>query len=216
MDPRFQTSFIPKKPIVSVPGGSPKTINLFALLATVLFIGTIILAGGVFFYKGYLEKGLEQDIKNLEEARKEDDPNLIQMVIRLDSRIETADKLINSHVAVSPFFNYLSTITLKSVRFRDFSFAYLDKNTVTVSLAGEAQGYEAVALQSDLLVKQKELSNVIIGDLSLKDNGRVEFSVTANVEPKLLSYADLHKEDEKPKSTTQTQNKAAGTATTTR
>ncbi len=216
MDPRFQTSFIPKKPIVSAPGGSPKTINLFALLATVLFIGTIILAGGVFFYKDYLEKGLEEDMKNLEEVRKEDDPNLIQKVIRLDSRIETAEKLINSHIAVSPFFNYLSTITLKSVRFKDFNFSYLSKDTVTVSLAGEAQGYEAVALQSDLLFEQEELSNVIIGDLSLKDNGRVEFSVTANVKPSLLSYADMHKEDKKSATTTQSQNKATGTATTTR
>jgi hypothetical protein len=217
MDPRFQTSFIPKKPIVSAPGGGgPRTINLFALLATVLFIGTILLAGGVFFYKSYLEKGLEADKQELAKVRKDDDPNLIKKVIRLDSRIVTSKRLIESHIAVSPFFNYLSTITLKTVRFKDFDFSYLGKDNVTVSLTGEASGYEAVALQSDLLVKQQELSNVIIGDLSLKDSGRVEFRVTANVKSDLLSYAAMYKEDPKASTQTPAQNKATGTATTTR
>ena len=219
MDPRFQTSFIPKKPIVSVPGGGPKTINLFALLATVLFVGTILLAGGVYFYKSYLVKGLEEDKKSLEEARKEDDPNLIKTVIRLDSRIETSEKLIDSHIAVSPFFGYLSGITLKTVRFKDFDFAYLGKKNVTISLTGEAQGYEAVALQSDLLFEQEELSEVSIGDLSLGDDGKVGFSVTAILDADLLSYAAMYKEDPKPAGSKQApaQNtKATGTATTTR
>lgn len=224
MDPRFQTSFIPKKPIVSAPGGGPRSINLFALLAAVLFVGTILLAAGVFFYESYLEKGLEADKEELARVRRDDDPNLIKKVIRLDSRIVTSKKLIDSHIAVSPFFNYLSTITLKTVRFKDFDFSYLGKDNITVSLAGEASGYEAVALQSDLLVKQQELSNVIIGDLALKDNGRVDFSVTATVKPDLLSYAAMYKEDPKASGSTQTQtktqgqgqNKATSTATTTR
>jgi hypothetical protein len=220
MDPRFQTSFIPKKPIVSAPGGGPKSINFFALLATVIFVGSLLLTGGVFFYKSYLEKGLKEDQAKLEAARKDDDPNLIKKVIRLDSRIETSEKLIASHIAVSPFFNYLSTITLRSVRFKDFDFSYLNKDNITVSLAGEAQGYEAVALQSDLLVEQEELSNVIIGDLALRDNGRVEFSVNATVKPALLSYAAMYKDDPKGagsgQNKTQTQNKATSTATTTR
>ena len=205
--------------IVSTPGGGgPRTINLFSLLATVLFIGTILLAGGVFFYESYLEKGLETDKEELAKVRKDADPNLIKKVVRLDSRIVTSKKLIDYHVAVSPFFNYLSTITLKTVRFKDFDFSYLGKDNITVSLSGEASGYEAIALQSDLLVKQQELSNVIVGDLALKDNGRVDFSVSAIVKSDLLSYVAMYKEDAKASGSTQTksQNKATSTATTTR
>jgi hypothetical protein len=103
------------------------------------------------------------------------------------------------------------------VRFKDFDFSYLGKDNIKVSLSGEAQGYEAVALQSDLLFDQDELDNVIIGDLSLKDNGRVEFSVNATVKSDLLSYVSLHKDSVIPATTpTQVQNNATGAATTTR
>lgn len=193
----MQTSFIPKKPIVasskmgSTSASAP--INLFTLLATILFIVAIALSGGVYFYKGLVVKQIETDRATLERAKGAFDPELINQIVRLDSRIETSKKLFASHVAVTPLFDFLSSITLRSVRFKDFSFSYLSPNEITVSMRGQAQGYAAVALQSDLFDSQKGLSDTVIGDMALDPSGLVNFSVSTTIDPNIVSYSATNK-----------------------
>lgn len=188
MDPKFQTSFIPKKPIVAGTARSSGPINLFSLLGTVLFVAALALSAGVFFYQKLLVKQIEQSQVSLERAKDDFDPETINEIIRFDTRIETGKKLIASHVAVTPFFDYLSSITLRTVRFRDFNFTYLGPDNILVEMKGLAQGYATVALQSDLLNEQKLLKDPIIGDMSLESTGNISFGVSAKVDPSLFSY----------------------------
>jgi len=190
MDPRFQTSFIPKKPIVAqVRSSSPSPVNVFTLIATVLFIGAVALSGGVFFYKTLLAKQIESDKETLARARDAFDPNLIAKIVRLDTRIETARKLLASHISVNPLFEFISSITLQSVRFKDFGFSYAGPDKVQVTMTGEARSYASVALQSDVLNEQDTFQEVTISDMSLGSSGTISFNVTALVDAKLLSYA---------------------------
>ena len=191
MDPKFQTSFIPKKPITAGNDRSSGPINLFSLVGTVLFVAALALSGGVFFYQKLLVKQIEANKGSLERAKDDFDPDTINEIIRFDTRIETSKKLLSSHIAATPFFDYLSTITLRSVRFRDFSFTYLGKDNILVEMKGLAQGYAAVALQSDLLNEQKFLKDTVIGDMSLESTGNVAFSVSTKVDPSIFSYEKI-------------------------
>jgi len=196
MDPQFKTSFIPKKPIVSQSANfhAPSTINLFSLLATVLFIVTVVLSGGAFFYKGYLTNQIDSKKSTLERARGAFDPEVIDQIIRLDTRIESSKKLLSSHLAITPFFNFLSSVTLRTVRFKDFSFAYLAKDKINVEMKGEAESYASIALQSDLLNSQKNLTDTIISDVALESSGTISFKINTNVGSSLVSYlVDLSK-----------------------
>lgn len=190
MDPQFQRSFIPKKPIAATASVSSSTISLFSLLSTILFIVVLALSGGVFFYQGLLQKQIAADKDSLDRAKGAFEPDLINQIIRLDSRIEIGKNLLASHVAVTPFFNFLSSVTLKSVRFRDFSFIYLAPDKVSVTMHGQAQSYASVALENDLLNAQKQLSGTLLSDMSLDSAGTVSFSVTTTVNPNLLTYAN--------------------------
>jgi hypothetical protein len=189
MDPKFQTSFIPKKPIVSSPRSASSSINLFSLIATVLFVAALALSGGVFFYKGLVAKEIEKDKITLERAKDAFEPELIEEIIRLDTRLETSKSLLASHLAVTPFFDFLSTVTLRSVRFRDFSFSYLAADKIRVDMKGQAQSYASVALESDLLNSQKYLKDTILSDMTLEPTGSVSFRVSTTIDPSLLSYA---------------------------
>ena len=188
MDPRFQTSFIPKKPIVANTGRSSAPINLFSLLSTIIFIAALALSGGVFFYKNLVTKEIAQNKATLERAKGAFDPELIQKIIRLDNRIETSKQLLSSHLAVTPIFDFISSITLKTVRFKDFNFAYLAPDKIQVSMRGQAQSYSSVALQSDVLSSQKLLKNTIVSDMALEAAGTVGFNVSTIIDPSLLSY----------------------------
>jgi hypothetical protein len=191
MDPQFKTSFIPKKPILDTTSElrTSAPINLFSLLSTILFIVVIFLGGGVFFYKSILADQIGKNKEVLERAKDAFEPELIEQIIRLDSRIETSKKLLSSHLALTPFFDFLSTVTLRTVRFRDFSFAYLAPDKIMVEMKGEAQSYASVALQSDLLNSQKFLKDTVVGDMSLEPTGTVSFRVTSVIDPSLVSYA---------------------------
>lgn len=189
MDPRFQTSFIPKKPIVSTPSRDVSPINLFSLLATIVFITAFATSGGMFFYKQLIEKQITQSKTDFERAKGAFEPEIVNKISRLNSRIETGKNLLDNHIAVTPFFEYLSTITLKNVRFKDFGFSYLAKDKVQVSMKGQAQNYAAVALQSDLFNAQKSLKNTMVGDLSLEASGIVAFSVSTTIDPSVFVYA---------------------------
>ena len=189
MDPRFQTSFIPKKPITATSSVWEKTVNIFSLVATVLFIVSVAFSGGVFFYEKLVADQIKTNEVNLNKSKSHFDPNLIENVKRLDTRIETSKKLLSSHVSVTPFFGFLSSVTLKSVRFKDISFSYLSGDKVVVLMKGQAQSYEAVALQSDLLEEQSNLNDTVISDMALEAAGTVSFNVTTTVNSNLLSYS---------------------------
>jgi len=188
MDPKFQTSFIPKKPMVGGQGGAKSPINLFSLLATVLFITALALSGGAYFYQRLLFNQLIENKASLERAKDAFDPDTINEIIRLDTRIETAKKLLDSHIAVTPLFDFISSITLQSVRFRDFTFSYLGEDQIQVQMRGIGQNYASVALQSDLFNEQKSLKNTMVGDVALDPKGIVGFSVSTIIDPSVISY----------------------------
>lgn len=168
---------------------APANINLFALIATVIFVTTLAAGGAAFFYKNLLAKQIEADKASLERARGAFDPELINQIVRFDTRIETAKKLLQSHVSVGPLFQFIADITLPSVRFNNFEFTYLSPEEVQVSMTGQARNYASVALQSDVLNEQKNLTEVTIGDMDLGNAGDISFSVSAKVSPELLRYS---------------------------
>lgn len=165
------------------------SINLFSLLAITLFVIAIVLSGGAFFYKGLLASQIDANKASLDRAKSAFEPEIIDQIIRLDTRIETSKKLLTSHLAVTPFFDFLSTVTLSTVRFKDFSFSYLASDKIGAEMKGQAESYASVALESDLLNAQKNLKDVIISDMALEPNGTVSFKVQMTVDPGLVSYA---------------------------
>lgn len=188
MDPRFQTSFIPKKPITPATARPTSTVSLFSLLATVLFIVVLALSAGVFFYQNKLQKDIAVDKTSLDRAKGAFEPEVINQIIRLDTRIESAKTILASHLAVTPIFNLLSNATLKTVRFRDFSFSYIAPDKISINMKGQATGYSAVALESDTLNTQKALKNTMLSEMALEPLGTVSFNVSTTLDPSLVSY----------------------------
>lgn len=193
MDPRFQTSFIPKKPLISTTKPSSKTINLFALVATLIFVSTIALAVGVYFYNNLLLSQITDSKATLERAKGAFEPDTINKIVRLDNRINVAEGLLNNHIASSYLFDVISRVTLKTVRFKNLNYQYLAKDKILVDMKGQAQSFTSVALESDALNAEKALKNPVIGDLALDALGTVSFSVTATIDPTAIVYKDVIK-----------------------
>src|SRR3989344_8952213 len=128
MEPKFQSSFIPKGPISSATPDTPmgrktREKSLFAFLALIIFNISIVLALGVFGYKFYLKYNIDKMGADLEKARATLQPETIDELTRLNDRLALAKDLIANHRALTPLFEFLEISTPVSVRFSDFRYS---------------------------------------------------------------------------------------------
>ncbi len=185
VESKFQTSFIPKKPLDTTSDRSSRqSPSLLRLISILIFIISLILWGGVFLYKSYLQSRISNATSSLKAGEKEFDPKTVTVLSRLNDRLNSAGGLLGSHLASSKIFDQLQTSTLKTVRFTDFGLAYGVNNTLTLSLKGQALSYADVAAQSDALDANPIFKNPIFSNLDLDSTGKVSFSVVTTLDKK--------------------------------
>lgn len=196
MEPKFQTSFIPKTPISTASqvvkrasyGGS---VSLLWIIGMILFVASLVAAGGLFLYGQYLDSQISADDKSLSLAKNDLDQQTMDSLVTASQQIQFAKNLLNHHVAVSNIFGLLEGNVLPQVSFTTFQF---DSNSgvagggVAVSVDGEAASYAVLAEQSNIFSKISTLSNENFTNLDLTDKGTVKMRFQAVVDPKLLSY----------------------------
>ena len=188
------SSFIPKKTGqtqtlstgASVKG---KRVNALMLIAGGIFVLTLIGAASVFVYERYLISSLSKQRDSLERARDAFEPRLIEELSRVDLRLSVAEELLQNHITVTPLFELLSDLTLKTVRFEEFEFTRSVDGLVQVKMDGVAQSYRSIALQSELFGDNEYLQSPVFSEFKLDDFGNVAFSVTLSVSNELLLYA---------------------------
>jgi len=199
METKYQTSFIPKKP-VTMGSSRSNSMSLFLLISIIIFLVSIGLAGYVYLEKSLLIQKITADQKTIETNKTGlvSDSITIESLVELNSRTNVAKDLLAKHIAVSSVFNFLQQGTLTSVRFKDFSFSSLGKsdtgiNKISIQMSGQAKDWETVASQADEFGKpeyKKIITEPKISNLSLNTNGSVSFTFTSFVSPDFLIYGN--------------------------
>ncbi|MDB5194686.1 MAG: protein of unknown function with transrane region [Parcubacteria group bacterium] len=218
MEPRFQSSFIPKGPVSTAGPLSDTQVHqkttFFGLVATVLFIVSLVLAAGSFGYDRYLLAHIGTLGTDLASARATMQPDTINELVRANQRIISTKSLLTTHTALSPFFDYLELSTLKNVRFTQFLYQVTD-NGLALTMHGQAKSYTDVALQSDAFNKAGFFKGPVFSDLDLDAKGNVIFTFKATLDPSIVSYKKRLEGVIIPAVTTASTTPAALQATTT-
>ena len=190
MEPKFQTSFIPKRPIVSSQGSAVSVVrstNIFSTIATVVFLVTIMTSLGLFAYKKVLISQITEANKQVITAKSAFQPEKTNELIDANSRIMVANNLLQKHVVVSKLLLLLQELTLKKVQFNDFVYAN-QNNALTLSMRGQVQTYNALAEQDQIFNNSEFIKDPKFSDFNLGDNGYIAVNFSANIDPDLLSY----------------------------
>ena len=191
MEPKFQSSFIPKSSVatstVSTMRPTVRDGSILGFVAGLIFSASVILALGIFAYQLYLNYSIKSMAANLEDARAALEPETVNELTDLDKRIASTDEIISKYSSLSVLFSFLEDSTLRAVRFSNLSYATTPQGLV-LTMRGEAQGYAALALQAEAFNKSEILDTPVFSDLNLDDRGNVVFSVKAGVNPNQLSY----------------------------
>ena len=193
MEPKFRTSFIPKKTILAAAGAKKPQASPFgivSLIALIIVLGAVALSVGVFLYQQVLISSINTKKQTLERARAAFEPELIEELVRLDNRIESAETILNEHIAPTSLFVILEDLTLKSVRFESFDFVRISKGKISISMKGVAKNFSGIALQADIFGKNRMIKEPIFSDLNINQEGNAIFNFSAFVDPALISYVN--------------------------
>lgn len=198
METKFQTSFIPKTTIQTPTTSSFKTKKSPGILISfcfLIFLASLLFAVGTYGYLSYLEntkKTMDGELKaNIEKFEK----RTLEEYARLDTRIETAANLINTHIAPSYFLEFLQAETLKSVKFSNLKYELSsDGSQASISMNGVAKSYNAIAFQSNVFGNFKDLTTPIFTNLDLDLLGNVTFAFTSKVNSSFIYYKNKAEE----------------------
>lgn len=191
MEPKFRTSFIPKKTLATVTNlkkGSSSPLGIVTLITIIIALGTVVLSIGAFLYQQILDVSIARKTDTLERARAAFEPTLIEELIRVDSRIKSAEAILVQHITPSILFESLEKITLKSVQFQDFNLTRTGDDRISISMKGVARDFRGVALQADIFGKSKLIKDPIFSNLNLNQEGDAVFSFSAFIDPSFINF----------------------------
>lgn len=190
MDTKFQTSFIPKKPIIDTPGSSYQraaSVNVISVVANIIFAITLVVTGGAFLYKNFLINQVKEAGVELEAARSAFETEKIQDLLDVSKRFSATKNILENHIVVSELLILLQTSTVKTMSFNNFSYQNKNKE-ITLTMIAEAQSFNAIAQQADIFSKTNFIKDINFSNFVLSDNGMIKMSFSAMVSPELISY----------------------------
>jgi hypothetical protein len=198
MEAKFQTSFIPKKPIIQEERIHSR-LSIFLLISLIIFFVSLGLAGWVFLKNKLLIQQIVDQQKTVQTNKNglTKDSVTVESIVALDSRIMLANQLLANHVAISPIFSFLGQRTLTNVRFKSFSVTSVGQDStgvtsVKIEMSGQAKDFNSVASQADEFGKS-DYTNIIkepkISGLSLNPDGSVAFIFSASIVTNFISYS---------------------------
>ncbi|MFA5987612.1 MAG: hypothetical protein WC797_03115 [Candidatus Paceibacterota bacterium] len=198
MDNNIQTSFIPRKTLApkSSEVGEGSFSGVLLLVATVIFVATLVIFGGAYLYKKSAAASLEKMTQELGllEASLESEKVLFEDLVAFDKKLQIANQLIESHVTMRPFLDILANNTLKAVRFRNLNYKVNGSGGADIKMDGEAKSFNAVAQQSKSFADTKKVTDIVFSGLDVGSNNNVVFNMSANLKGDSTSYVQW-KED---------------------
>ncbi|MEK9182453.1 MAG: hypothetical protein AAB809_00050 [Patescibacteria group bacterium] len=189
MEPNFQTSFIPKKSIITERVPATRPVSFFVIISIFILFCVILATGVLYFYKGIKIKGIAEMEKNLNLAKNRFEPAKITELQVLGKRLNASTEILSKHIAITPIFEELQKITMKTVRYTQFNYDFTkdEPPMILVRMSGVAVGYRSVALQADLF-NNKNFIDPIFSNLQLDDKGNVLFNLEFAVDPSFVDY----------------------------
>ncbi|MCX6715967.1 MAG: hypothetical protein NT077_03040 [Candidatus Taylorbacteria bacterium] len=205
METKFQTSFIPRRPLPATPGSLAPQVpkkhrdgaSIFVAIGVIVFVLSLLSIGGAYLWKQYLLGAQKNYEASLVERQATFNIDQISLMKAQSIKISLAKQLLSNHLASSKIFSIISKLTSESTRFisMDLTIPVGIPAPFELTLVGYSRDYPSVAFQSDVLNQLEKydlravVKNAIVSDPTLNRNGTVSFGFTAEIEPSSFLYS---------------------------
>lgn len=151
----------------------------FALFAGIFFlIISLAVYAGLYFINKSQEATQQELVAQIGQKEEDLRPNVLDQIFSLQKKIESVSGIIGSHSFSVNTFGLVERDTHPRVSFETYAFS--PKNN-TIAMKGLASDFEALAKQIGFMEGDKQIDKVEFGGLSLKDDGRVSFTLTIHL-----------------------------------
>ncbi|KKS28535.1 MAG: hypothetical protein UV60_C0027G0007 [Parcubacteria group bacterium GW2011_GWA2_43_11] len=203
MEPKFNTSFIPKKSLQADVSGAATAKNRFVrrrdvhgpgyYLMFMVFLTSVVVSLGVFGYTKIVESNIQEKIARLERQKEAFDEETVAMLARADTHITNAKKILKEHIAVSELFTLLETITLIRVQYTEFEYTGEPNQTALATISGLSKNFQDVALQTEQYRLHPSLHKPVVRELERLEDNAVSFSIDVTADTGLISFSSALK-----------------------
>ena len=197
MDPKFQTSFIPKRSVDSgtisssfSPVSVRQNMDMLTSIAVLVFAVSVLTLGGFFGYKYYLNKQIVQIGTEIDAARAAFQPEKIRELIDANARLISVSLLLDKHVAVSQALSLMQNLIVKKMRFVNLS--YSDKGiSPGLLIKGQVESYNALASQQEIFSQNESIKNPKFFNFNLDQNGYIDFEFSGSLNKNSVNYSKI-------------------------
>jgi hypothetical protein len=198
MEPKFNTSFIPKKSLqadTSASSAKDRFVGRRAIhgpgffLMLLIFIACLVASIGVFGYTTVVDSNIEKKKQLLEEKKQAFATSIIDDLIRLETQIEYASRLVSEHVAVSQLFNQLEAVTLRDIQYTTLEYVDENDDPVLLTVEGVADGFVDIAQQVYAYRDSGGLTRPALADADRNEDDFMAFTIETGVDERLTSFS---------------------------
>jgi hypothetical protein len=190
----FETSFIPQQPLLKVEGTTRRreAVSFALILAFIVFLVTLGVAGGLYLKKRSIEKEVADYTQQLVDAEKRISVDDIDKFKKIELRLGEAKKLLSAHVAFTTVFDLLEETVAENVMLTQLSYVQSEES-LKVALSGLAKSYSAVYYQIEQWKKMAPMvKSVTLGSVELNlTRGVIQFKVDIILSPEYIRYSNV-------------------------
>jgi hypothetical protein len=210
MSENVNISFIPKKSLARADSVPHRTILGVSLLIPIT-ITFCVIGYSIWVYSHVESLKKQRDDKVVDLEKYEQSLAKDEIITNIDTlkglirQIDITSTLLNKHIALTDLFNYIGTITpsksiavdgtiesLRPVLYKSFSYSK-DTAGVRIVMSGQADSYAVLAALSQLYKdktnqKAATMLEYALSGFSADKDGKVNFTLTALINPDRISY----------------------------
>ncbi len=169
-----------------VPKPIKKPSRLYGLIPHVVF-GIVAAVVLVYVFLLFIENKTSKTLRDLEEKITQvgtgEEKALETQVLLNKQKIDDFSKIFANHQRTSNFFKFLEENSHPKVRFNKLELSSQDSQAV---ISGETSNFENLGQQMVIFQNQELVKTVGVSDLVLNKEGRVNFTFTLSLDPKIF------------------------------
>lgn len=166
MDSSQTSSFIPKTPVRgAVAKRKVRKVYVFTYLIYIFFLGTLIAAGVMWFFKLSAENELSAVQQNLAVEKGKFNQSNMAQVIDLDDRMNQASRLLSQQISLASVFTALEQVTVAPVSLTGFKYEKAESATLELALRARTNTFNAALYQRQVLASNPVLAGATVTDV---------------------------------------------------
>lgn len=161
------SSFIPKRsPSQKAKKPRAQRLYVFSLIATALFVASLLASGAVFVYERQTQFNLAEAITDFNTAANNFSETDFARVTEFSNRVNTTKEFINSHVSLVELLSIFEQNTVGAAQVTSLAIERTDQTTVTANANLVTNAIDGALFQRDQYQRTPELSDLAIEDVS--------------------------------------------------